>query len=169
MEHPVYLYFTQIDNVDKPSWQAQISGKKTWQLIPPPECEHVCQAVEATVNKGDISEWFCVENVLCGKFPNVIFSCLQAMMMLWCSKKGTFVFLYCCADIISKRCIYTFVVEHRCWTFTQRRSTLMHMVKQFKLWLINNDRNMNAPLHMKLKEWTSPLQFIKLILILAWM
>ncbi|XP_072043549.1 bifunctional arginine demethylase and lysyl-hydroxylase JMJD6-like [Amphiura filiformis] len=52
-----------IDNVDKPSWQAQISGKKTWQLIPPPECEDVCQAVEVTVNKGDIiivdtNQWY---------------------------------------------------------------------------------------------------------------
>ncbi|KAJ7362086.1 hypothetical protein OS493_013177 [Desmophyllum pertusum] len=30
-----------LDMVNRPSWQAQLSGQKTWTLIPPPECEHV--------------------------------------------------------------------------------------------------------------------------------
>ncbi|KAL4240206.1 hypothetical protein ACF0H5_001000 [Mactra antiquata] len=43
-----------IDYVQRPSWQAQISGKKTWTLVPPPECEHVCNDLNVTVHKGDI-------------------------------------------------------------------------------------------------------------------
>lgn len=50
---PVHL---QLDLVQRPSWQAQISGQKIWTLIPPPECEHVCQALQVTVTKGDISK-----------------------------------------------------------------------------------------------------------------
>ena len=46
----------QIDMVELPSWQAQLSGKKTWTLTPPPECEHVCQPFNITVNRGDISK-----------------------------------------------------------------------------------------------------------------
>ena len=42
--------------VELPSWQAQLSGKKTWTLTPPPECEHVCQPFNVTVNRGDISK-----------------------------------------------------------------------------------------------------------------
>ncbi|XP_065065803.1 bifunctional arginine demethylase and lysyl-hydroxylase psr-1-like isoform X2 [Rhopilema esculentum] len=52
-----------IDYVGRPSWQAQISGKKTWTLVPPPECEAVCRSLAITVNKGDIlaidsNKWF---------------------------------------------------------------------------------------------------------------
>lgn len=43
-----------LDYVQRPSWQAQISGKKTWTLIPPPECETQCKALNVTVHKGDI-------------------------------------------------------------------------------------------------------------------
>ncbi|XP_070579668.1 uncharacterized protein [Ptychodera flava] len=43
-----------LDFVQRPSWQAQISGQKTWTLIPPPECEDVCKPLEITVSKGDI-------------------------------------------------------------------------------------------------------------------
>ncbi|XP_071452200.1 uncharacterized protein [Hetaerina americana] len=43
-----------LDYVSRPSWQAQISGSKTWKLIPPPECEGVCTAFSITVNAGDI-------------------------------------------------------------------------------------------------------------------
>ena len=47
----------QIDSVDRPSWQAQLSGQKTWSLIPPPECEHVCPPIlAATMNKGEVSK-----------------------------------------------------------------------------------------------------------------
>lgn len=47
----------QLDYVQRPSWQAQISGEKTWTLIPTPECEHVCTALNVTVSKGDISKY----------------------------------------------------------------------------------------------------------------
>ena len=42
--------------VIRPSWQAQLSGKKVWTLVPPPECEHVCSTLNVTVHKGDISK-----------------------------------------------------------------------------------------------------------------
>ncbi|KAK7507455.1 hypothetical protein BaRGS_00001390 [Batillaria attramentaria] len=37
-----------------PSWQAQVSGRKTWQFVPSPECEAVCHSFNVTVEKGDI-------------------------------------------------------------------------------------------------------------------
>ena len=43
--------------VNRPSWQAQLSGQKIWTLIPPPECEHVCKEMQVTMNKGEISKW----------------------------------------------------------------------------------------------------------------
>lgn len=43
-----------LDYVERPSWQAQISGQKTWRLVPSPECEAVCHAFNVTVHKGDI-------------------------------------------------------------------------------------------------------------------
>ena len=44
-----------IDNVDMSSWQAQISGVKTWLLRPPPECWWQCHGdMETTVYPGDI-------------------------------------------------------------------------------------------------------------------
>jgi hypothetical protein len=49
--------FIHLDHVDKTSWQAQLSGTKTWTLIPPPECEAVCKTLEVTVNTGDICKW----------------------------------------------------------------------------------------------------------------
>lgn len=55
--------FIHLDYVQRPSWQAQISGKKTWTLIPTPECEHVCHSMNVTVHKGDIivvdtNQWY---------------------------------------------------------------------------------------------------------------
>ncbi|KAG8236753.1 hypothetical protein J437_LFUL015582, partial [Ladona fulva] len=52
-----------LDYVSRPSWQAQISGSKTWRLIPPPECEDVCTEFSVTVNAGDIvlidtNQWY---------------------------------------------------------------------------------------------------------------
>ena len=45
----------QVDNVEKPSWQAQIVGSKTWTLIPMPECESQCPGrMEITMKRGDI-------------------------------------------------------------------------------------------------------------------
>jgi len=44
-----------IDNVDQSSWQAQISGVKSWLLRPPPECWWQCHGdMETTVYPGDI-------------------------------------------------------------------------------------------------------------------
>ncbi|KAK3090225.1 hypothetical protein FSP39_010199 [Pinctada imbricata] len=55
--------FVHLDYVQRPSWQAQISGEKTWTLIPTPECEHVCYSMNVTVSKGDIivldtNQWY---------------------------------------------------------------------------------------------------------------
>lgn len=44
-----------IDNVDLSSWQAQVSGTKTWLLRPPPECWWACHGdMKAMVSPGDI-------------------------------------------------------------------------------------------------------------------
>lgn len=48
------IFFLQIDSVDRPSWQAQLSGQKMWTLIPPPECEHACQSMTTVINKGEV-------------------------------------------------------------------------------------------------------------------
>lgn len=48
----------QLDYVQRPSWQAQISGMKTWTLIPAPECESQCHSMNVTVHKGDICKHF---------------------------------------------------------------------------------------------------------------
>lgn len=55
--------FVHLDYVQRPSWQAQISGKKTWTLIPTPECENICHSMNVTVHKGDIividtNQWY---------------------------------------------------------------------------------------------------------------
>ena len=50
------LSLSQIDWVGRPSWQAQLSGTKTWTLAPPPECENDCSLFNVTVHTGDISE-----------------------------------------------------------------------------------------------------------------
>lgn len=55
--------FVHLDYVQRPSWQAQISGKKTWTLVPTPECEDTCHTMNVTVHKGDIfvvdtNQWY---------------------------------------------------------------------------------------------------------------
>ncbi|CAN8002200.1 unnamed protein product [Ixodes hexagonus] len=46
---------THLDYVQRPSWQAQIRGTKTWTLLPPPECEEVCvRSLTVTVRPGDL-------------------------------------------------------------------------------------------------------------------
>ncbi|KAF4526262.1 hypothetical protein B566_EDAN010972 [Ephemera danica] len=52
-----------LDYVSRRSWQAQVSGSKTWRLVPPPECEHVCTGFSVVVNTGDIvlidtNQWY---------------------------------------------------------------------------------------------------------------
>ncbi|XP_032892096.1 uncharacterized protein LOC116982778 isoform X2 [Amblyraja radiata] len=44
-----------IDDVDNPSWQAQIRGIKHWHLEPPAECYYECSSLEAIVYPGQIS------------------------------------------------------------------------------------------------------------------
>ena len=43
-----------MDNVNNPSWQAQIRGTKTWTLVPPLECRYACRSHYVTVRPGDI-------------------------------------------------------------------------------------------------------------------
>ena len=43
-----------IDNVDLPSWQAQVRGRKQWTLRPVPECYFVCREFSFTVEPGEI-------------------------------------------------------------------------------------------------------------------
>jgi len=51
-----YVIFLKLDYVQRPSWQAQISGRKRWTLLPTPECEHKCTSFSVTVNKGEMSK-----------------------------------------------------------------------------------------------------------------
>ncbi|XP_012146378.1 adherens junction protein p120 isoform X5 [Megachile rotundata] len=43
-----------VDNVEHPSWQAQIKGEKLWILEPPRECHYTCRRLEVVVHPGDI-------------------------------------------------------------------------------------------------------------------
>ena len=38
-------------------WQAQLQGHKTWKLIPPPDCDHICTGISFTVEPGDIGKF----------------------------------------------------------------------------------------------------------------
>ncbi|XP_052231804.1 uncharacterized protein LOC127845126 isoform X2 [Dreissena polymorpha] len=56
MGSPGYGAHLHIDNVEKPSWQAQITGTKRWTLEPPPECYDVCEnRLHVTVHPGQIT------------------------------------------------------------------------------------------------------------------
>ncbi|XP_014674984.1 PREDICTED: uncharacterized protein LOC106815073 [Priapulus caudatus] len=60
---PGYGAHMHVDAVGNPSWQAQISGSKTWTLQPPPECYTECREMEVTVHPGEIivldtNRWF---------------------------------------------------------------------------------------------------------------
>ncbi|OAD54723.1 Replication factor C subunit 4 [Eufriesea mexicana] len=44
-----------VDDVEHPSWQAQIKGKKLWTLEPPRECYYACSRLEVVVHPGEIS------------------------------------------------------------------------------------------------------------------
>lgn len=43
------------DAIYDPSWQAQITGRKRWDLKPPPECSHVCHPLSVIVEPGDVA------------------------------------------------------------------------------------------------------------------
>lgn len=46
--------YLHIDYVKRPSWQAMISGSKTWTLVPSPECQRYCPPMNVTMEVGDI-------------------------------------------------------------------------------------------------------------------
>lgn len=46
----------QVDNVQYPSWQAQLRGQKVWKLAPPPECFYKCHELQVTIAPGEISK-----------------------------------------------------------------------------------------------------------------
>ncbi|XP_046406321.1 uncharacterized protein LOC124171223 [Ischnura elegans] len=54
MGSPGYGAHMHVDNVDHPSWQAQLRGSKLWKLQPPPECYYDCLSMEITVDRGEI-------------------------------------------------------------------------------------------------------------------
>ncbi|XP_071785168.1 uncharacterized protein [Asterias amurensis] len=64
MGSPGYGAHMHIDNVELPSWQAQIKGHKRWTLEPPPECYLECgNILEVEVHPGEIivldtNKWF---------------------------------------------------------------------------------------------------------------
>ncbi|CAF0768837.1 unnamed protein product [Didymodactylos carnosus] len=43
-----------IDNVDLPSWQAQVKGRKKWTLRPAPECMLACKELNIIMQPGEI-------------------------------------------------------------------------------------------------------------------
>ncbi|KAJ9574035.1 hypothetical protein L9F63_008561, partial [Diploptera punctata] len=51
---PGYRETLHIEAANRPSWQAQLKGSKTWFLHPPPECYYQCEPLEITVAPGDI-------------------------------------------------------------------------------------------------------------------
>ncbi|XP_022906812.1 uncharacterized protein [Onthophagus taurus] len=66
-----------VDDVTYPSWQAQIKGRKTWKLAPPPECMHKCQRMEITVEPGEIividtNKWYHQTEILPGSISITI-------------------------------------------------------------------------------------------------
>ncbi|KAG6438494.1 hypothetical protein O3G_MSEX000013 [Manduca sexta] len=60
-----------VDSVKQMSWQAQIRGRKQWELAPPPECLYYCSWFTFTVAPGEIlvvdtNRWYHKTNVLPG-------------------------------------------------------------------------------------------------------
>ncbi|XP_074644943.1 bifunctional arginine demethylase and lysyl-hydroxylase JMJD6-like [Tubulanus polymorphus] len=55
MGSPGYGAHMHVDNVNLPSWQAQITGTKKWILEPPRECHYTCPSrVEVVIHPGEI-------------------------------------------------------------------------------------------------------------------
>lgn len=50
------IKFSKVDDVEHPSWQAQIKGEKLWTLEPPRECHYTCKRLEVIVRSGEISK-----------------------------------------------------------------------------------------------------------------
>ncbi|XP_028038226.1 uncharacterized protein LOC114248975 [Bombyx mandarina] len=60
-----------VDSVRHMSWQAQIRGRKQWELAPPPECLYHCTWIQFTVSPGEIlvvntNRWYHRTTVLPG-------------------------------------------------------------------------------------------------------
>lgn len=57
--YETYGYFSvlKVDDVDHPSWQAQLKGSKLWILEPPRECYFSCKKLQVVVEPGEISEF----------------------------------------------------------------------------------------------------------------
>ena len=51
------IKFFKVDDVEHPSWQAQIKGEKLWILEPPRECHYTCKRLEVIVHSGEISKY----------------------------------------------------------------------------------------------------------------
>lgn len=63
MGSPGYGAQLHIDLVGKPSWQAQIRGKKLWTLKPVPECYATCHELRLVLQPGEIlvidsNQWY---------------------------------------------------------------------------------------------------------------
>ncbi|KAL7291432.1 hypothetical protein TKK_0015017 [Trichogramma kaykai] len=54
MGSPGYGAPMHVDDVEYPSWQAQIRGRKRWILEPPRECHYSCERLEIVVEPGEI-------------------------------------------------------------------------------------------------------------------
>ncbi|CAF1062162.1 unnamed protein product [Rotaria sordida] len=54
MGTPGFGAHMHIDNVDLPSWQAQVRGRKQWTLRPVPECFFQCKELKFIVEPGEI-------------------------------------------------------------------------------------------------------------------
>ncbi|PSN43618.1 hypothetical protein C0J52_15029 [Blattella germanica] len=57
-EKPWYVGWSnchpEIDYISRLMWQAQLRGHKTWRLVPPPDCDHICTGITFRVEPGDI-------------------------------------------------------------------------------------------------------------------
>jgi hypothetical protein len=59
----------QIDYISRLMWQAQLRGHKTWKLVPPPDCDHICAGISFRVEPGDIGKLQLIEEL----FTNCIY------------------------------------------------------------------------------------------------
>jgi hypothetical protein len=50
------MLYLQIDYISRLMWQAQLRGHKTWRLVPPPDCDHICTGLSFRVEPGDIGK-----------------------------------------------------------------------------------------------------------------
>jgi hypothetical protein len=53
----------QIDYISRLMWQAQLRGHKTWKLVPPPDCDHICSGMSFRVEPGDIGKLRLIEEL----------------------------------------------------------------------------------------------------------